>query len=91
MNEYILVKLTDRGKEIVRQDCKEFQELINTNGGKLTIPEPPCLSSKDFSRWQAWDLMETFGHHMAIGTEPPFELNVLIELQDEQPVVDNGI
>jgi len=41
----------------------------------------PVQEDKDgWSRWQGWDLMNTFGHLLRLGNmNPPFDTNILID------------
>ena len=77
INEYVEVKLTVIGRvehelqhQILRCDMPILGEYI-----------APVEDSEGWSRWQFHDLMNTFGHMMIVGGEPPFETEIRIPLR----------
>lgn len=73
INEYIRVKLTPRGKAIHQA---LHDELNRRFPGAQLIYRPPTEDAEGWSRWQAWDLMQTFGPHISMGFDPPFETTI---------------
>ncbi len=74
INNYVRVKLTDRGRENHR---KNHDELF---AGWSEKPEyrPPVEDAEGWSKWQMWSLMADFGPHISIGMNPPFETEIEI-------------
>ena len=63
VNEYVKVKLTDRGKKILSAEGLDFYHKPDKDG---------------WSSWQLWHLMETFGKHISMSSFPPFETEIEI-------------
>lgn len=62
INDYVLVRLTDVGKEILRK-----------KGFSL-----PKEDADGWSKWQLWSLMNTFGEYTQLGKDVPFETEIEI-------------
>lgn len=78
LNEYVRVKLTQRGRNIHRQQWHAVMDGLRT---KYEYHDPD--EDKDgWSKWQGWDLMQTFGPHMGMGVDLPFELTIEIVEKD---------
>jgi hypothetical protein len=60
INSNVKVKLTDTGRRILHEK------------GRSRIQE----DAEGYSTWQLWGLMNTFGEHIRIGCEPPFETTI---------------
>lgn len=73
INEYVRVKLTPRGKAIHRADHDAFNAQFPNAKSEYHAPEE---DAEGWSKWQAWSLMQTFGPHISMGSEPPFETNI---------------
>ena len=85
VNEYVRVKLTERGKKCLREN---YDKLAQAWGGKLTFQfRLPEEDADGWSRWQMWSLMQDLGPHISIGSEPPFEtsIEVLANTETSQP------
>lgn len=71
INNYVSVKLTDRGRD------------IHTNYWRGILPRrepvPAVVEVDGWSRWQMWELMHIFGSHCFNGCDPPFETEIEIE------------
>lgn len=75
LNDTVRVKLTDRGRQIHRNEHKELFS-------KLPVYRPykPPKEDRDgYSQWQLWSLMSTFGSHCNLGSEPPFDINMQVK------------
>lgn len=73
LNDEVLVRLTDHGRRIHRE---QFNELKSKYPG---IGEYSLKEDADgWSKWQMWVLMRDFGQHIGMGIEQPFETNVKI-------------
>ena len=74
VNEYVRVKLTERGKKCLREN---YDKLAQAWGGKLTFQfRLPEEDADGWSRWQMWSLMQDLGPHISMGSEPPFETSI---------------
>ena len=89
LNDYVFVKLTQRGHEIHRKEHDDLVAEICSRKGwteeELNMPYKPVDEDADgYSRWQLWTLMQTFGRHIAMGVPPPFTPNIILasNLQD---------
>ncbi len=68
VNEYVKVRLTDRGREILRQ-----------RRTALGLDALEIREDDGWSQWQLWELMSIFGPHIYLGTYPlPFETDIEI-------------
>ena len=65
LNDYVRVKLTPHGREILKTTYNNYQPRIDKNG---------------WYRTQLWSLMEDFGPHIRMGTKPPFETEIELEI-----------
>lgn len=76
VNDYVRVKLTDRGRTIHRTDHENFA--AHYPGVDLPY-KPPTEDANGWSTWQMWHLMQLFGPHIVMGFNPPFEPTIEIE------------
>ena len=77
LNEYVWVKLTDKGRELHKENHEKLMEFL-----KMDLPyEAPAESDDGWSKWQLWVLMKEFGQHLEIGFDPVFEPVIRIEYQ----------
>lgn len=74
VNDFVMVRLTDMGREILR---KQHEELLR-RVPKLGEFNAPKEDADGWSRWQMWNLMETFGPHVSLGMHVPFETTIRI-------------
>lgn len=77
INEYVHVKLTERGRELHRKEHDDFNSKHDLDLEYL----PPKDSDKypGYSKFQLWHLMEDFGKYCRTGCFPPFETEIMIE------------
>ena len=74
LNDYIKVKLTDKGKEIYRNYYHEIgYEMVLTT---LDIDE------EGYCKFQLWYFMRIFGEHFHMGCYLPCETNVKIQIKE---------
>lgn len=74
LNEFIKVKLTDKGKEIYRNYYNDIDdEYVPT----LDIDE------EGFCKFQLWRFMQIFGEHFCMGGNSPCETNVKIQIWEK--------
>lgn len=80
LNESVRVQLTGRGRQIHRRRFEQLREAFP----RMDLPyTPPKEDAGGWSEWQLWVLMETFGEHVSIGADPPFETT--IDIPPNQP------
>ena len=78
INDYVMVKLTPRGRDLHRKAHHALMaSLPRTPDWAYS---PPTEDAEGWSKWQAWDLMSSFGEHISLGGEPPFETGIRIML-----------
>jgi len=73
INDYVFVKLTDRGREIHRI----HYERVFPDHPDIVYQEPEVDADGE-SKFQLWDLMTIFGEHMYLGCNPPIETDINI-------------
>ena len=81
MNQYVRVKLTDIGREILQARRDELNAIILSTKAQH-FDGPLVVEDADgWSRWQLWDLMSTFGSRIHMGGRIPFQtdLEFLVE------------
>ena len=76
MNETVSVQLTDVGRQILHNQHAELNKFIPQDRCKWSMPRE---DEDGWSKWQMWVLMETFGQHMSMTGDNPFNLNIRIE------------
>ena len=77
INHYVKVKLTGAGKAELRRQYEEFR----SQNPKVKLPrfELPKEDEEGWSKWQLWNLMNTFGHMLFLGSiEIPFDPTIKI-------------
>ena len=65
---------------------EKAEDLHRKSMGAVPVPEK-CGPEEDedgFCRFQLWHLMYQLGHGFIMGFEPPFDLNIELELEDGQ-------
>lgn len=79
INEYVFVKLNKAGLAELKRQHNELKAYVPS----LPKYTPPITDSEGYSKFQAWKLMNTFGHMMRPTFEPPFDTNVKIEVKEQ--------
>ena len=72
LNEYVRVKLNQRGLDILKADAEELRKTFP----KLPAWEPPKTDADGWSKHQLWSLMQDFGPHITLGGNPPMETGI---------------
>jgi hypothetical protein len=75
INNYVKVKLTDKGKEIFYHQHDEINDLA---GKELIEPHYPEVDVDGYTEFQLWELMRLYGEHLSNGCNLPFETNIVI-------------
>ena len=74
LNEYIKVKLTDKGKEIYRNHYHDIDDEY----------VPTLDTDKEgYYKFQLWEFMQIFGEHFHMGGGLPCETNVKIQIREK--------
>jgi len=79
INHYIKVKLSEKGRYILRDRHEALQKVINDNNGRGFAYTPPIVDKYGYTKFQGWHLMQIFGPYMGLGNELPFDTNIIIE------------
>lgn len=80
LNEYIMVKLNDKGKDIYYHQYDEVNENIKRHGGKPIIPKMPKVDEEGYTRFQMWQFMNLYGEYMTIGFDTVLEtMDIIID------------
>ena len=77
INDYVKVKLTDKGREL----HKRYQNELLKHWDKYEY-KAPKEDEDGWSKWQLWDLMQTFGPHIHLGGINPFDTEIEIITND---------
>lgn len=76
LNDWIKVKLNDRGKDIYYH---RFDDVIKEYPQYNIKPSMPKVDENGYTRFQMWNFMEIYGEHMGMAKLPVLEtLNVII-------------
>jgi hypothetical protein len=92
-NDIVKVKLTDRGKEIMKQRHDELNALIikKSRSGKVFREFTIKIDREGYTSFLLWQLMNTFGEYMVMGLEEPFEgTMVIINGEPTPPTLKNS-
>jgi len=69
INDYVYVKLTDKGREVVAH--KDVASLYKEDENGI-------------SQWQFWELMKMFGPYIHLGGPTYFNTNIQIEVPEDK-------
>lgn len=83
INEYVMVKLTDHGRSVLREQAEAFRREFPSVKTGYT---PPKEDADGWSKWQLWTLIEAFGSEVHMGCKVPFETTIRIVEKADQPV-----
>lgn len=82
VNEYVSVRLTDKGRAHHKADFLHW-----TTEAKVKLPyRPPQEDADGWSKWQLHQLMHIFGEGTGVGQDLLFETTIRIH-HPEEPVV----
>lgn len=77
INDYVRVRLTDFGRKVHRERFRKLNAQIPLYADlKYT---PPKEDENGWSEWQMWCLIDTFGEHVGLCKEQPFETRIEIQ------------
>ena len=80
INDYVKVRLTDRGKYLYQHRFDSLNAKILRDGGEPIIPAELEYDNDGYTEFQLWHLMEIFGRHLFNGCEIPFEITIKFEV-----------
>lgn len=78
INEYIKVKLNDLGIKILREQHEELNQMIKSNGGTGLGDFQLRIDEEGYTKLQMHDFMITFSPHMHMGSDLPFDANIIV-------------
>lgn len=79
INTTVRVKLTDHGREIYCSNHNELiQKCLDSGYPAHVAYEPIKEDSQGWSEWQLWQLMATFGKHIDVCENNPFDTIIKI-------------
>lgn len=77
INNYVRVKLTPLGREIYRERRRDFKRLLEKQCVKVKLADSMLVEDEEgWSKWQLWNLMEVFGPHVGLGSDPVFQTEI---------------
>lgn len=80
INHYVLVKLTDLGRNDMRRQHDDLMAHLRPR-----YQRPFVLKKEDengYSKWQLHDLMHAFGPLIYLGGDVPFETEIILITKD---------
>ena len=75
INQYVRVKLTDHGREILRRKHDERNNFAQGSLGEFIQPKE---DENGWAKFQLWDLMNCFGSSIDMGKNVPFSTTIEI-------------
>ncbi len=80
INDYVKVKLTEKGKYIYYHQFDDINERIRKIGGNLLNPIELKYDDEGYVELQMWHFMEIFGKHLCNGCDIPFYTTIKLEI-----------
>ena len=77
INNYVKVKLTDRGMAILKRNHEELDKAIRARNGIGLETYKPNIDSEGYYNTQMWSLIEEFGESIGLGRMCAFETNII--------------
>lgn len=78
LNEYVKVKLTDHGINILKKERNELNKRMAERGFTGFGEYEPKTDENGYTSFQMWDLMQRLGPYVSIGNRMPFEPEIII-------------
>lgn len=79
LNDHVWIRLTDKGRAMLREQDANWSRLYATSYGRLAVAEKQEAENDGWSRWQLWSLIQSFGAALYLGCNPPFETTIRLE------------
>ena len=80
INDYVKVKLTEKGKYIYYHHFDDMNADILKSGGEPLNPAELIYDEDGYVEFQMWHIMQIFGKHLFNGCVIPFEPTIKIEI-----------
>lgn len=80
INSYVKIKLNEIGIRILEQRHNEMKAIINWDLGEFDLK----LDKDGYYTMQMWEMMNTFGDFMFMHLNPPFEMVIMLEVENEK-------
>tara|TARA_Y100000310_G_scaffold22673_1_gene21685 strand:+ start:550 stop:837 length:288 start_codon:yes stop_codon:yes gene_type:complete len=89
INNWVKVKLNDKGYQILVDKEKELEALVPSWKAE-SVEHFKAKADKDgYSKYQMWDFMRTFGDKIPMGCPLPFDVNIIIDCDNKEEY--NGV
>lgn len=87
INDIVKVKLTDLGVSILLEKHNDFNDFMWEKGIRRASEFKEFEVKRDeegYTSFQLWDLMNIFGPYLTLGTDIPFETDIILtyEIKD---------
>lgn len=82
INDYVKVKLTEKGKYIYYHQFDDMNVDIIKMDGKPLNPIELKYDDDGYVEFQMWHLMEIFGKHLFNGCDIPFETTIKFKVNN---------
>lgn len=83
INDYVKVKLTQKGKYLYAHQYDEMNKHILKSGGTPLTPIELQYDSDGYTEFQLWHLMGIFGEHLFNGCDVPFETIIKFRIDND--------
>lgn len=80
INDYVKVKLTEKGQYIYYHQFDDMNEVIQQIDGSLISPPELKYDDDGYVELQMWHLMEIFGRYLYNGCDIPFETTIKFKI-----------
>lgn len=80
INDFVKVKLTEKGKYIYYHQYDDINKDIVKMGGEPLNPIELQYDDNRYVEFQMWHLMEIFGKHLHNGLDVPFETTIKLKM-----------
>lgn len=78
-NDKVRVQLTDHGVDILKKQHELLDAMLKQQGNTDGLGEFVVSIDEDgLTSFQLWQLMQTFGEHMVMGMNEPFEMQAMM-------------
>jgi hypothetical protein len=84
VNDWVMVKLTNVGIAELERENREWAEMYP----QIKKFELPNTDVDGFSKWQLHYLMNRFGHLMTLGSPPPFETTMRLDITPHHQLLE---
>ena len=81
INHYVWVQLTDFGRHVLKQQAEEFRRRYPKVTTEFKLP---VETAEGWSKWQLYNLMNTFGKYLHLGAvHQPFETEIRFDINGD--------